>query len=333
MSPEEVLKRCDENTIGVVPTLGVTLTLQYEPVQAVALALDDLDEESGLDIPIHVDAASGGFVAPFIHPALAWDFRIPRVKSINASGHKFGLAPLGCGWAIWREARDLPKDLIFRVKYLGGNMPTFAINFSRPGGQTVSQYYNFVRLGREGYTSIMQNCADVGAWISDQVEKLGPFEPVYNGRGGIRGCCWKIKAGLKPNFTLYDLADRLRVRGWQVPAYPLPANRRDLVVQRVLVRLGVSQDLAGLLMEDLRDAMHHFAENPSPNSLTRKDAGGYYQTCTPTHRLCGNSTISSRQSSVRARERCCSPPMDRGCIPAWNSTRSGCSDCHPRRRL
>lgn len=241
-----------------------------------ALALDDLDEESGLDIPIHIDAASGGFVAPFIHPALAWDFRIPRVKSINASGHKFGLAPLGCGWAIWREARDLPKDLIFRVKYLGGNMPTFAINFSRPGGQTASQYYNFVRLGREGYTSIMQNCADVGAWISDQVEKLGPFEPVYNGRGGIPGCCWKIKAGLKPNFTLYDLADRLRVRGWQVLAHPLPANRRDLEVQRVLVRLGVSQDLAGLLMEDLRGAMHHFAENPSPNSLTRKDAGGYY---------------------------------------------------------
>jgi glutamate decarboxylase len=118
MSPAEVLKRCDENTIGVVPTLGVTFTLQYEPVQAVAVALDDLEEESGLDIPIHVDAASGGFVAPFIHPDLVWDFRIPRVKSINASGHKFGLAPLGCGWAIWREAKDLPEDLIFRVKYL-----------------------------------------------------------------------------------------------------------------------------------------------------------------------------------------------------------------------
>jgi glutamate decarboxylase len=278
MSAKEVVKRCDENTIGVVPTLGVTYTLQYEPVQAVAVALDDLDEQSGLDIPIHVDAASGGFVAPFIHPGLVWDFRIPRVKSINGSGHKFGLAPLGCGWAVWRETQDLPSDLIFGVKYLGGNMRTFAINFSRPGGQAVSQYYNFICLGREGYTRIMRGSADVGAWISDQVTKLGLFEPVYDGRGGIPGCSWKIKAGVEPNFTLYDLADRLRVRGWQVPAYPLPAERRDLVVQRVVARLGVSRDLAGLLVEDLRSAIEHFEENPSSKSLTRKDAGGYYHT-------------------------------------------------------
>jgi glutamate decarboxylase len=178
MSPQEAVTRCDENTIGVVPTLGVTFTLQYEPVEAVAVALDDLEEESGLDIPIHVDAASGGFVAPFIHPTLLWDFRIPRVKSINASGHKFGLAPLGCGWAIWRELQDFPDDLIFRVKYLGGNMRTLALNFSRPGGQVVSQYYNFVRLGREGYAKIIRDCANVGAWLSDQVARFGLFETV-----------------------------------------------------------------------------------------------------------------------------------------------------------
>jgi len=129
------VKRCDENTIGVVPTLGLIFTLQYEPVQAIAFALDDLEEERGLDIPIHVDAASGGFVAPFIHPDLVWDFRIPRVKSINGSGHKFGLAPLGCAWVIWREARDLPDDLIFRVKYLGGHVPTIGLNFSRPAAR------------------------------------------------------------------------------------------------------------------------------------------------------------------------------------------------------
>jgi glutamate decarboxylase len=278
MSPEEMVKRCDENTIGVVATLGVIYTLQYEPVEAVAAALDDLEEESGLDIPIHVDAASGGFVAPFIHPALIWDFRIPRVKSINASGHKFGLAPLGCGWAIWREEQDLPHDLVFQVKILGGNMRTLALNFSRPGGQVVSQYYNFVRLGREGYTKITRDCADIGAWLSDQVAKFGMFEPVYDGRGGVPGCCWTIKEGEEADFTLYDLADRLRVRGWQVPAYPMPANRRDLVVQRVVARLGLSRDLAGLLVEDLRRAIQHFEENPSPKSLTRKDAGGYYHT-------------------------------------------------------
>jgi glutamate decarboxylase len=276
MSPAEVVKRCDENTIGVVATLGLTFTLQYEPVQAVAMALDDLEEEAGLDIPLHIDGASGGFVAPFIHRDLIWDFRIPRVKSINASGHKFGLAPLGCGWALWREAHDLPPELIFRVKYLGGNMPSLGLNFSRPGGQNVSQYYNFVRLGREGYMRILKGCAEVGAWLSEQVAKLGPLEPVYDGRGGIPGCCWRIRRGLKPGFTLYDLADRLRVRGWQVPAYPMPANRQDLVVQRVVARLGLSRDLAGLLVEDLQRAIRHFEENPPAKSLTPREAGGYY---------------------------------------------------------
>ena len=200
MSAEEVARRCDENTIGVVATLGVTHTLQYEPIQQISLALDDLEEERGLDIPIHIDAASGGFIAPFIHPSVVWDFRLPRVKSINASGHKFGLAPLGCGWAVWREAEDLPQELIFRVKYLGGNMPTFALNFSRPGGPIIAQYYNFVRLGREGYTKIMQGCADVGTWFADEIKKLGIFELVYNGRGGIPGCTWTLKKGHGSHF-------------------------------------------------------------------------------------------------------------------------------------
>lgn len=148
MSPEEVLKRVDENTIGVIPTLGVTFTCQYEPVKAVSDALDKLQLQTGQDIPMHIDGASGGFLAPFCAPELEWDFRLPRVKSINASGHKFGLAPLGAGWVIWRESSDLPEELIFNVNYLGGNMPTFALNFSRPGGQIVAQYYNFLRLGR-----------------------------------------------------------------------------------------------------------------------------------------------------------------------------------------
>ncbi|MGO2149193.1 glutamate decarboxylase, partial [Halomonas sp.] len=134
MSPEEVIKRVDENTIGVIPTLGVTFTCQYEPVKAVSEALDQLQQETGLDIPMHVDGASGGFLAPFCAPDLVWDFQLPRVKSINTSGHKFGLAPLGAGWVVWREAIDLPEELIFNVNYLGGDMPTFALNFSRPGG-------------------------------------------------------------------------------------------------------------------------------------------------------------------------------------------------------
>ena len=160
MTPEEVLKRVDENTIAVVPTLGLTMTLQYEPVAAICQALDDLQQRTGIDVPVHVDAASGGFIAPFIHQDVVWDFRLSRVKSISASGHKFGLAPLGVGWIVWREATDLPDDLVFRVNYLGGQMPTFAINFSRPGGQVIAQYYNFLRLGREGYRKIQQACSD-----------------------------------------------------------------------------------------------------------------------------------------------------------------------------
>jgi glutamate decarboxylase len=183
---------------------------------------------------------------------------------------------LGCGWAIWREAEDLPQELIFRVKYLGGNMPTFALNFSRPGGQVIAQYYNFVRLGREGYTKITQGCADVGAWFADEIKKLGIFELVYNGRGGIPGCTWTLKKDQDHLFSLYDLADRLRVKGWQVPAYPMPTHRSDLVVQRMVARLGVSRDLAGLLLEDLQRAIKHLQKNPSPKSLTGQNAGGYH---------------------------------------------------------
>src|SRR5215510_1309805 len=128
-------------------------------------------------------------------------------------------------------------------------MPTFALNFSRPGGQVIAQYYNFVRLGREGYTRIVRECADVGAWLAEQVKKMGMFELVYDGRGGISGCIWTLKKGPDHPFTLYDLADRLRVKGWQVPAYPMPADREDLVVQRVLVRHGVSRDLVALLVD------------------------------------------------------------------------------------
>ena len=275
MTAEEVIKRCDENTIGVVPTLGVTFTCQYEPVKEVAHALDQLQRDTGLDIPIHVDGASGGFLAPFVDPDLEWDFRLPRVKSINASGHKFGLAPLGVGWAIWRDKEDLPDDLIFRVNYLGGNMPTFALNFSRPGGQIVAQYYNFLRLGREGYRKIQQACYDTAAYLSDEIGKMGPFKIIYDGRGGIPALCWSLEDGVDRGFTLYDLADRLRSRGWQVPAYSMPANRQDLVIQRILVRHGVSRDLGDLLLGDMQRCIDYFKKNPVTMPLTEETAGGY----------------------------------------------------------
>ena len=181
LTPEEVLKRCDENTIGVIVTLGVTFTLQFEPVHEISLALDKLQAETGLDIPIHVDGASGAFLAPFMQPDLLWDFRLPRVKSINASGHKFGLAPLGVGWALWREKHDLPEELIFDVNYLGGNMPTFALNFSRPGGEIICQYYNFLRLGKEGYREIQNGCYALGRYLAEKIGDFGPFRIIYDG--------------------------------------------------------------------------------------------------------------------------------------------------------
>lgn len=278
MTPEEVLKRVDENTIGVVPTLGVTFTCQYEPVKAISEALDKLQKEKGLDIPIHVDGASGGFLAPFCAPEIAWDFRLPRVKSVNTSGHKFGLAPLGCGWVVWREKTDLPEGLIFNVNYLGGNMPTFALNFSRPGGQIICQYYNFLRLGKEGYQKVHTACYDTAQFLASEITKLGPFEILFGGdpKEGIPALAWKLKSGANiGGYTLYDLADRLRSRGWQVPAYSMPANREDLVVQRILVRHGTSRDLASLLIEDFKRALDYFAKHPISQPLTKEEATGF----------------------------------------------------------
>ena len=278
MSAEEVLKLCDENTIGVVPTLGVTFTGQFEPVKAVSDSLDDFQQRTGIDIPIHVDGASGAFLAPFCAPEVVWDFQLPRVKSINASGHKFGLSPLGVGWVLWRDPSDLPEEMIFWVNYLGGNMRDIALNFSRPGGQIVCQYYNFIRLGREGYEKIHNACYQTAQFLASEIEKLGPFEIIYNGQEdeGIPCCCWKMKDGVSPGFSLFDFADRLRCRGWQVPAYSLPANCEDLTIQRILVRHGVSQDLADLLLKDMKNALEHFNKHPMVSPLTDDEASGFH---------------------------------------------------------
>ena len=276
MTPEEVLKRVDENTIGVVPTLGVTFTCQYEPVLAVSQALDDLQSKTGLDIPMHVDGASGGFLAPFVEPDLVWDFRLPRVKSINSSGHKFGLAPLGVGWVVWRDKDDLPDDLIFNVNYLGGNMPTFALNFSRPGGQIVAQYYNFLRLGREGYRRIHAAGYATAQFLAAEIGAMGPFDIIYDGHGGIPALAWKLKEGMDHGFTLFDLADRLRVSGWQVPAYSLPPKREDLVIQRILVRHDFSRDMATLLLDDYRRALDHFGVHPVTAPMTAQESTGFH---------------------------------------------------------
>jgi len=204
---------------------------------------------------------------------------LPRVKSINASGHKFGLSPLGVGWVAWREKSDLPDDLIFDVNYLGGNMPTFALNFSRPAGQIIAQYYNLLRLGKEGYRRVHMACYDTARHLAREIEALGPFKVLYDGdpNQGIPALCWTLNDSPEATgFSLYDMADRLRNRGWQVPAYSMPANREDLVVQRILVRHGVSRDLADLMLDDMRRALDHFKAHPVTSALSEEEASGFH---------------------------------------------------------
>ncbi|MEU8502467.1 glutamate decarboxylase [Streptomyces lavendulae] len=260
LQPHQLREYVDENTIGVVAILGVTYTCTYEPVAEFAAELDRLQGETGLDVPLHVDAASGGFIAPFLHPDLAWDFRLSRVASINASGHKYGMAPLGVGWALWRDKSALPEDLVFHVDYLGGDMPTLALNFSRPGGQVVSQYYTFLRLGREGYQQVYQACADTAQHLARQVAEMGPFTLLYDGAGALPAVSYTLADPASTSWSLYDLSDLLRMRGWQVPSYPLPPNRQETVIQRVLVRHGVDRDEIELLADDMRRAIKHLDE-------------------------------------------------------------------------
>jgi glutamate decarboxylase len=188
------------------------------------------------------------------------------VKSINTSGHKYGLAPLGVGWVIWRDAADLPEDLIFRVDYLGGDMPTFALNFSRPAGEIVAQYYNFLRLGRDGYRDVQQARAATARFLASEVAAMGPFELVYDGVGGLPALAYTLKDPDHSGFSLYDLSDRLRMRGWQIASYPLPPHREQTIVQRILVRHGVSHDMAAMLADDMRRALAHFAQHPVSRS-------------------------------------------------------------------
>ena len=277
MDVEQMLELVDENTIFVMPTFGVTYTGAYEPVAELALALDDLQERTGLDIDIHVDGASGGFLAPFCAPEIQFDFRIPRVKSISTSGHKFGLAPLGVGWVVWSDAAELPEELIFHVNYLGGDMPDFQINFSRPAGQIIAQYYDFIRLGHQGYSAIHNACYETGQYLAEEIPKLGPFELLSrsNPAEGIPAVTWRIIEGEDPGYTLFDVADRLRNRGWQVPAYTLTGSASDIAVQRILVRQGVDRDLAGILLEDFKVAVEHFDRHPVSVAMTPQEASGF----------------------------------------------------------
>jgi glutamate decarboxylase len=270
----EAIKLIDENTIGVIAIMGSTFDGSYEPVQEINDALEKLNRETGWQVPLHVDGASGGFIAPFLDPDLVWDFRLKWVKSINASGHKYGLVYPGVGWIIWRDRQELPEELIFHCNYLGGDLPNFALNFSRPGNQVVAQYYNFLRLGKEGYRQIHQACRDTALYLSGEIAKMGPFELITDG-STIPVFAWKLKETIsdQTNYSLFDLADKLRERGWLVPAYTMPKNRQDLTVQRVVIKEGFSRDMAALLLRDIHSAIAFFK---SQSNYQSKLSGSHF---------------------------------------------------------
>ncbi|WP_026927189.1 glutamate decarboxylase [Granulicoccus phenolivorans] len=237
----------DEHTIGVVGILGVTYTGAYEPIADLQQALDTIAQQRGLDIPIHVDAASGGMIAPFLQPELEWDFRLPRVASINTSGHKYGLVYPGLGWVVWRDRDALPESMIFRVSYLGGETPTLALNFSRPGAQVLLQFFLFLRLGRSGYETVQGESQQVAQHLAAEIGAMPAFELISDG-STIPVFAWRQVAGHTDKWDLYDLSDRLRMHGWQVPAYPMPDDLAEVTVQRIVVRNGLTMDLANELL-------------------------------------------------------------------------------------
>jgi len=266
LEPAGAIAACDENTIGVVAILGSTFDGSYEPVAEISAALDKLLADGGPDIPVHVDGASGGMIAPFLDPDLSWDFRLERVSSINTSGHKYGLVYPGVGWVLWRDKDHLPDELVFNVNYLGGNMPTFALNFSRPGAEVVAQYYNFFRLGRSGFTAVQQASRDVAMSLSEQIGNLPEFRLIT--KGDELPVFAFTTSDTVTGWDVFALSRRLRERGWQVPAYTFPENREDLAVLRVVCRNGFSLDLADLFFKDLLSAVDTLNEEAGATKLS-----------------------------------------------------------------
>jgi glutamate decarboxylase len=269
LTAEEAVARCDENTIGVVAILGSTFDGSYEPVAEIAAALDRLAADGGPDVPLHVDAASGGFIAPFVQPDLVWDFQLPRVQSINASGHKYGLVYPGVGWALWRDAAALPDDLVFKVNYLGGSMPTFALNFSRPGSEVVAQYFMFLSLGRRGFEEVQQASSAVAQHIAAQIAAMGPYHLISDG-SELPVLAFALRPEVA-DYSVFDVSDKLRERGWLVPAYTFPENRTDLSVLRVVVRAGMTRDMADLFLGDLRTQTAWLEQLDGPLPGRRED--------------------------------------------------------------
>jgi glutamate decarboxylase len=253
---DKVAEEIDENTICVGAVLGTTFTGQMDPIKDINQLLLDIKKDKGWDIPIHVDAASGGFVAPFMYPDLEWDFRLEQVKSINVSGHKYGLVYPGIGWLIFKDRKDLPEELIFKVNYLGGLMPNYSLNFSKGSSTIIAQYYNFIRLGKTGYKDIMGNMLDNSHYLAKKLEKSGKFE-VINREGMFPLVTVSLKDA---SFTVFQLSEKLRQKGWIIPAYTLPANAEKVAVMRMVIKENFGRDMVDTLLEDIKEAYNKLEE-------------------------------------------------------------------------
>lgn len=271
---DKVLDYVDDYTIGVVGILGITYTGKYDDIKALDKKLEEYNKTAKLTVPMHIDAASGGMFAPFIEPELEWDFRLKNVVSISTSGHKYGLVYPGIGWVLWRDKEYLPQELVFDVSYLGGKIPTMAINFSRSASQIIGQYYNFLRYGFEGYRQIHQRTKDVAMFLASELEKTGLFQ-IYNNGENLPIVCYKLRDDVNVDWTLYDLADRLLMKGWQVPAYPLPADLQDTIIQRIVCRADLSHNLAELYLRDLKAAIEDLNNARVLNQKSKKGVQGF----------------------------------------------------------
>lgn len=250
ISAEDVVAEVDENTIAVGAVVGTTFTGQMDPVKEINDALLKVKEEKGWDIPMHVDGASGGFIVPFLYPDMEWDFRLEQVRSINVSGHKYGLVYPGIGWLIFKNKNDIPEELVFNINYLGGSMPNYSLNFSKGSSTIIAQYYNFIRLGYKGYKSIMENMSENAKYLSKKLKETGKFE-IINKNTIFPLVAVTLKDS---NFTTYQLSDKLRERGWIIPAYTLPPNAEDITVLRMVIKETFSRDMVNMLFDDILDA-------------------------------------------------------------------------------
>lgn len=264
---DQAIKMCDENTICVVPIAGVTWTGMNDDVEALDKALDEYNAKTGYDIPIHVDAASGGFILPFLNPEKKWDFRLKWVYSISTSGHKYGLVYPGLGWVVWKDKKFLPDEMSFSVNYLGANITQVGLNFSRPAAQILAQYYNFIHLGVEGYKEVHSNSMAIAKYCHAEIGKMLCFEN-YSKTLDNPLFIWRLNPEYEKDakWTLYDLQDRLMMSGWMVPAYSMPKDIEDMVVMRIVVRQGMSRDMADMLIQDIRNAVAELEKLEYPTS-------------------------------------------------------------------